>query len=149
MAHWCLLVTVCMLLEASILCAQDISAQIGQIKVMTGQVYIVRDHVQKVAQAGDMLQQSDTVLTGDASSVGITFIDDSRFSAGPHSRIELEQFLFNPTTHDGMFSIKIARGTLAVISGNIAKRSENAMQVRTPTTILGVRGTKFLVKVDE
>jgi len=38
---------------------------------------------------------------------------------------------------------------LAIISGQIAKRSPDAMKVRTPTTILGVRGTKFAIKVDE
>jgi len=41
------------------------------------------------------------------------------------------------------------RGTLAIVSGQIAKRSPDAMKVQTPTTILGVRGTKFAVKVEE
>jgi hypothetical protein len=40
-------------------------------------------------------------------------------------------------------------GTLAVISGRIASHSPDAMKVRTPTAILGVRGTKFLVQVKE
>jgi hypothetical protein len=89
------------------------------------------------------------ILTGPNSSVGITFIDNSRFSAGPLSHIELEQFEFNPTTYDGAFSTKMQHGTLAIISGHIAERSSDAMKVRTPITILGVRGTKVLVKVAE
>ena len=70
-------------------------------------------------------------------------------SAGPNSRIELKQFSFNPTTQDGEFVTDVQRGTLAVVSGQIAKRSPNAMKVKTPTTILGVRGTTFAVKVEE
>jgi len=36
-----------------------------------------------------------------------------------------------------------------VVSGQIAKRSPNAMKIKTPTTILGVRGTTFAIKVEE
>jgi hypothetical protein len=32
------------------------------------------------------------------------------------------------------------------VSGKIAKGSPDAMRVRTPATILGVRGTEFLVR---
>ena len=96
-----------------------------------------------------MLLQADIVETGGTGSVGITFIDNSRFSAGPGTRIELEQFRFNPTTHDGEFISNMNRGTLTVISGKIAKNSSKAMKIKTPTTILGLRGTKIAVKVNE
>jgi hypothetical protein len=35
-----------------------------------------------------------------------------------------------------------------VLSGRIAKTGGDAMRVRTPTSILGVRGTHFMVRVD-
>ena len=68
---------------------------------------------------------------------------------GPNSQIALEKFTFNPTTQEGAFLTKIERGTLAVISGQIAHSAQDAMQVQTRTTILGVRGTSFLVQVKE
>jgi hypothetical protein len=116
---------------------------------LTGKVHIVRDNANLPAKAGDLLEKADTVVTGANSSVGITFIDNSRFSIGPNSRIELKKFSFNPTTHDGEFLTNMTRGTLAIISGRIAKRSPDAMKVKTRTSILGVRGTKFLVKIEE
>jgi hypothetical protein len=122
---------------------------IGQIKTLTGEVYIERQNVKRLAQVGDRVETADTVITGPNSRVGLTFIDNSRFSAGPRSRIELEQFQFNPTTYDGTFYTRMQHGTLSIISGHIAKRSPDAMKVRTPTTILGVRGTKVLLKVEE
>ena len=88
-------------------------------------------------------------MTGADGRVGITFIDNSRFSLGPNSRIALEKFTFNPTTQEGEFLTKIERGTLAVISGHIAHSAQDAMKVQTRTTILGVRGTHFLVQVQE
>ena len=65
------------------------------------------------------------------------------------ARVEFKQFRFNPTTQEGESLTQLHRGTLAIVSGQIAKRSPDAMKVQTPTTILGVRGTKFAVKVEE
>ncbi|RJR17477.1 MAG: hypothetical protein C4582_13110 [Desulfobacteraceae bacterium] len=124
-------------------------AEIGQIKLLEGDVFIVRNNTKSQAKTGDLLQQYDVVQTGTKGSVGITFIDSSRFSAGPNTRIELKQFRFNPTTHDGEFTTDMKGGTLAVISGQIAKRSPDAMKIKTPTTIVGLRGTKIAVKVNE
>jgi hypothetical protein len=129
--------------------AQSAQAAIGQIKNLTGQVFIIRNNVQQAAKVGDLIEHTDTLTTGTNSSVGITFIDDSRFSAGPNSRIEISQFKFDPTRQQGEFLTTISRGTLAIVSGQIAKSSPEAMKVKTPTTILGVRGTTFAVKVED
>jgi hypothetical protein len=124
-------------------------AEIGQIKNLSGEVFLLRNNQQQAAKAGDILQQSDTLITGANGSVGITLIDNSRLSAGPNSRLELKQFRYNPTTQEGEFLADMQRGTLAIVSGQIAKRSPDAMKVKTPTSILGVRGTTFVVKVEE
>ena len=125
------------------------TTSVGQIKNVTGQVTILRNNNQQPAKAGDLVELADVVTTGAHSSVGITLIDNSRLSVGPNSRIEIKQFRYNPTTQEGESVTEIRRGTLAIVSGQIAKRSPDAMKVQTPTTILGVRGTTFAVKVDE
>ena len=137
------------LVGCAMLIAHSAWAEIGQIKNVTGQAFLLRNNVQQPAKAGDLIEQADVLTTGPDGSIGITFIDNSRFSAGPNSRIELTQFRFNPTTHEGEFTTDVKRGTLAIVSGQMAKRSPDAMKVITPTTILGVRGTTFAVKVDE
>ena len=43
----------------------------------------------------------------------------------------------------------LTHGTLAIISGDIAKHSPDAMMVRTRRTILGVRGARFLIRVED
>ena len=123
--------------------------EIGQIKTLKGEVFLIQGNTKSEAKPGDLLHQADVVETGNNGSVGITFIDNSRFSAGPNTRIELSQFHFNPTTHDGEFITDMTRGTLTVISGNIAKRSPEAMKIKTPSTILGFRGTRTAIKVTE
>jgi hypothetical protein len=125
------------------------AAEIGQIKNTTGQVFLLRNNQQQPAKPGDIVEEADTIITGANSSFGMTLIDSTRISAGPNSRIELKQFRFNPTTQEGESLTELHRGTLAIVSGQIAKRSPDAMKVQTPTTILGVRGTSFAVKVEE
>ena len=125
------------------------AAEIGQIKNTTGQVFLLRNNQQQPAKPGDIVEEADTIITEANGSFGMTLIDSTRISAGPNSRIELKQFRFNPTTQEGESLTELHRGTLAIVSGQIAKRSPDAMKVQTPTTILGVRGTSFAVKVEE
>lgn len=125
-----------------------LGGQIGQIKKMKGEVKILRQGRELTPRPGDLVEDRDTVTTGPQGSVGITFIDNSRFSLGPGSRIELSKFRFNTTTHDGAFEAAIQQGTLLILSGEIVKKSPEAMKIKTRTTMLGVRGTTFAVKVD-
>ncbi|HEU5481405.1 MAG TPA: FecR domain-containing protein, partial [Candidatus Tumulicola sp.] len=75
--------------------------------------------------------------------------DNSLLSAGPNSELALDQYSFDPTTNEGRFDTKLSKGTLAVVSGRIAKQSPKAMTVRTPGATLGVRGTEFVVSADD
>ena len=150
MGHWCLVVMLwTVVISAMTLTQVAWTDAIGQIKTLDGDVAIIREHVKSPAKAGDLLEKADTLMTGTDGRVGITFIDNSRFSLGPNSQIALEKFTFNPTTQEGEFLTRIERGTLAVISGHIAHSAQDAMKVQTRTTILGVRGTHFLVQVQE
>jgi hypothetical protein len=125
------------------------AAEIGQIKISRGQVSVERDGRVLPAPVGTRLQTADTVKTGADASVGITMDDDSLLSAGPNSTLSLDRYAFDPTTNRGRFDASLNKGTLAVISGRIAKESPDAMTVRTPTAVLGVRGTEFAVSVND
>ena len=125
------------------------AAEIGQIKVSKGQVTIEREGKTLAGGVGVRVQTSDVVKTGVDSSVGITMDDDSLLSAGPNSVLSLDRYVFDPTTNQGRFDATLNKGTLAVISGRIAKQSPDAMTVRTPIAILGVRGTEFAVSADD
>ena len=130
---------------ATTVCANDI----GQIKNTKGSVHIERDGKKLPATVGAKIRQSDTVVTGADGSVGITFVDNSLLSAGPNSTLAIERYAFNPTTHAGAFDTKLARGTLSVVSGKIARQTPGAMTVKTPSAILGVRSTEFVVRAEE
>jgi hypothetical protein len=124
-------------------------ADIGQVKTRKGQVTVERQGQRLPAEVGTVLETADVLRTGPDGAVGITMRDNSLLSAGPNSILTLQRFEFDPTTSQGRFDSQLQRGTLAVVSGRIAKQSPQAMTVRTPAAQLGVRGTEFVVSVDE
>ena len=126
-------------------CAEDIA----QIQVAKGAVFVERGGKRVPARVGTRVQATDTIVTGADGSVGISFVDNSLLSMGPNSELAIDRFAFNSTTHEGTFNTSLRKGTLAVVSGKIAKQSPTAMKVKLPASILGVRGTVFLVRVED
>ena len=125
------------------------AADVGQIKVSRGAVYVERAGQRLSATVGTRIREADVVVTGADGAVGIAFLDASLLSAGPNSTLAIDRFAFDSTTNQGAFETSLKRGTLAAVSGKIAKQSPDAMKVRTPVAILGARGTEFLVRTSE
>jgi hypothetical protein len=137
------------MLVAASFAAASYADDVGQIKNLRGAVHVERDGQKLTAASGMGVKQSDVLVTGVDGSVGVTFLDNSLLSIGPGSALAIDRYSFDSTTHDGHFDASLKRGTLAVVSGRIVKRSPEAMRVRTPSTIMGVRGTEFVVKVED
>jgi hypothetical protein len=129
--------------------AASLANDVGQIKVMAGTVHLERDGKRLPAEVGMPVRQSDSLVTGSDGTAGVTFTDNSLLSVGPNSTLAIDRYAFDSTTHAGQFDASLKKGTLAVISGKIVKQSPGAMRVHTPTSIMGVRGTEFAVKVSE
>ena len=128
--------------------AAALAADAGEIKVARGAAHIERGSERLPAKVGMPVQEADRVVTGTDGTVGITFADNSLLSIGPSSTFAIDRYVFDSTTHAGKFDSTLSKGTLAVISGKIVKQSPDAMHLRTPSAIMGVRGTEFIVRVD-
>lgn len=120
----------------------------GTIKTVQGSVSVLRAGQKLAAAPGLKVQAADKLTTGADGSVGITLRDNTMLSAGPNSSLSLDKFAFNPTTHEGAIDASLKRGTLAVISGKIAKASPDAVNFRTNSVTLGVRGTEFIIEAN-
>lgn len=120
---------------------------IAQVKKVTGQIAVQRSGQRLPVKIGDPLFEKDVVETGADGAIGITFADNTVFSAGPNSQLALDEFRFDSNNFRGSMLADMRRGTLAVVSGDITRSSPGAMRIRTPTAVLGVRGTTFAVLV--
>jgi hypothetical protein len=121
---------------------------IAQVKTATGDVAIVRNGTRVAVKVGDPVYEKDTIETGTDGAIGLTFVDNTVMSTGPNSEIAMEQYRFDSSNFNGAMLADVNKGTVAMVSGDIARSSPGAMKVRTPTAILGVRGTRFVVQVE-
>ena len=119
----------------------------GQIKTAQGTVQIERDGQRIAAVAGVHVLQSDSIITGEDGTVGVTLADNSRLSIGPNTVMSLDKYAFDTTTYKGQMDASVKKGTIVVISGKLVKQTPGSMRIHTPASIMGVRGTKFIVHV--
>ena len=125
------------------------AADVGLIKVSKGNVQVERAGAKMPAAIGMGLQASDVIVTGADGSAGVTFTDNSLVSVGPNTVFAIDKYSFDSTTHQGEFEGNLKQGRLAAVSGKMVKQTPESMKIRTPSAIMGVRGTEFLVQVDE
>jgi hypothetical protein len=126
-----------------------IAADIGLVKVAKGTVSVQRGSERMPVAVGSAVHLSDVIVTGADGSAGITFSDNSLVSVGPNSVFAIDKYRFDSTTHSGEFEGNLRQGRLAAVSGKMVKQSPESMKIRTPSAIMGVRGTEFVVQVDE
>jgi hypothetical protein len=129
------------------LTTSPVAAEIARIKQSSGIALVERNAQRLKAAPGLQLQAGDRLVTGKNGRMSLTFIDNTRFALGPNSRVSVSQFQYDRTRQKGSFVTSVDRGSLAIVSGRIAKSDRDAMKVRTPNSLLGVRGTKFIVAV--
>jgi Uncharacterized protein conserved in bacteria len=121
----------------------------ASLRNIKGEVVIERNGQTLATKAGTHVFPNDSIRTGPDSSVGIIFVDNSRISLGPNSRLDLKEFVFKP--NEGKFSMvnKLSKGTASFVSGKMTKLSPESVVLETPSSTIGIRGTTFNVKVND
>ena len=124
------------------------SVPVAVVKNVSGSATIVRQGQNISATNGMEIWENDTLRTGRNGSIGIVFADDTFLSLGPGSVLIIDEFVFAPK--QGKFSIvlRMLKGTAAYLSGLISKLSPDSAHFKTPTASIGIRGTKFVAKVE-
>lgn len=121
---------------------------IAQVKTVSGDAVIVRNGARLPARIGDPVFEQDTIETGADGSIGLTFTDNTVMSTGPNSELALKEYRFDSNNFNGSMLAEMRKGTLAVVSGDIARSTPGAMKIRIPTGIVGVRGTRFVIQAN-
>ena len=121
-------------------------ARDGTIKTVQGDVSLLRGDAHITAVVGGPVLSSDRIQTGAHSATAITMMDGTVLSVGSSSLVELKSFQFNSTTEEGNLLVNLVYGTLRMTTGLLAKFKPEQVKVTTPTTVIGVRGTDFIVE---
>ena len=123
-------------------------ASIGNVDKLEGKGVIDRDKTDITLEEELPIEQYDTVKTGNGK-VGILFIDDTRVDVTQHSKLIIDEFVYDPNTKKGKLNLSAKLGTIKYASGQIAKTSRQDIVITTPTATIGVRGTDFSMTIDE
>ncbi len=122
---------------------------IGIVRTSSGTATINRGGQILPAAVGTKLLAADTLTTGSDGSIGVILRDNSTLSIGPESNLIIQEFLFSPAEGELGLLARITRGTMAYISGLIGKLAPESARFETPVATIGIRGTRFAVKVGD
>lgn len=121
------------------------SADIGSISELRGNAQVLRDKPYGAELDFD-IQQMDDVRT-EAGRVAITFEDDSTVKLTEHSKLVIDEYIYDPDPSKSKMALKFASGTARFITGKFNNKSN--ISIKTPTADIAIRGTDFTCTVDE
>lgn len=121
---------------------------IGYVKTVSGTAAAVRDAGSSPLMVGSPIYENDTLKTGPESSLGVTMKDGTTISAGPDTELLLDEYAFAPKKGEMGFIARVSAGTIDFVSGMLGKLAPETVSVETPTGVIGLRGTHFVVRVE-
>lgn len=135
---------------AMILAAEAAAADpIGVVKTVDGTGHIARGDAEFALATEIDVHLHDEIFTGRDGAVGIGLKDGTVLSLGPDGHIILDELIYDPGRGAVGMRFQFLSGTMQYISGRIAQIAPESVSVDTPVGTLGIRGTRFLLKVSE
>ena len=126
------------------------ASEIGEISELRGNGEITRvDSSDTLTATLDSdIFSFDDVRTGNGR-MATEFIDDSILKLTEHSKVIIDEFIFDPDPSKSRMALKMASGTARFITGKLGMINKENISIRTPTATIGIRGTDFTTTVDE
>lgn len=115
-------------------------AQVGQVTRVLALAQVVRTGLATPLTVASQVHMNDIVTTGKEARLEITFSDGTILTLGENARLQIDKFVFQPTTRDSGVDLAI-KGAFRFVTGQLSAR--DGLQVRTPVAIIGIRGTDF------
>jgi hypothetical protein len=134
------------LLPLSSALAKDV---IGTIKNVKGSATVSREGISKPLKAtrGMLLFLHDQIKTGPDSRLRLVFKDGSYMTMGEKADLHLDKFEFDPKKQERNAEFRVTIGKFKVFAKDLMKFKKKDFQVKTPTAVIGVRGTVYMVWV--
>ena len=126
----------------------ETSPIIAVVQKVSGTATVVRQGRAIPAKIGLDVYQYDTLRTGRDGAIGVLFTDDTSLSLGPESMLVIDEFVFAPRQGKYSIAVRMLKGTFAYVSGLISKLAPESAHIETPTSSIGIRGTKFVARVE-
>jgi hypothetical protein len=96
----------------------------------------------------DQVLFKDVIETKDDSRTKAFFQDDSVLTVGTNSRVEINEYIYNPDDNVRKAIVKLMQGQVRALVSKVFKANGSKFEVHTPTAVAAARGTYFTVWVN-
>ena len=120
-------------------------AAAGRVQFATGEVQLRRGADASAAVKGTEVENGDVILTGAAGRAQIRFSDGGLVALYPDSQFTVTRYADAGDPAQDHFAVNLLRGGMRAITGLIGKRDPRNYKVTTPTAVVGIRGSAFLI----
>ena len=140
------LIAVCLVLAITASSAKAVGrdggnqSEIGITAVAVNNVLGTIQTETRTIKVSDGVFEREIIETDSNSSTQFLFLDETILTIGPESRLVLDEMVYNANASKGKVIITAAKGLFTFVSGSLVSES---YLIRTPTSTIGVRGTKF------
>ncbi len=125
------------------------ASAVGYVKTVTGEAWVSSAGQRVKAVPGTPILLGSQLKTLSGASMGIAFKDNTLMSFGSDTELTVDEFLYAPAQGQLRLDTRLVKGSLNYVSGVIAKLKPDAVSIKTPSGIIGVRGTQFVAKVED
>lgn len=123
-------------------------AAAGLVQFAAGDVQLKRGDTTSALAKGAELDGGDVVVTGAAGQAQIRFSDGGLVALYPDSQFTVSRYADGAGAGEDHFVVQLLRGGMRAITGLIGKRHPANYRVVTPTAVVGIRGSSFLLAID-
>ena len=124
---------------------------LAQAQVAVGNANKIVSNVRGVLQANtrtlvtqDNVFSNEVVNTGANSAARFIFRDKTMLSVGANSSVTLDYFVFDADSAKSQVALSMSKGVMRFVTGNLSK---DRYTIRTPTALIGIRGTILVITV--
>ena len=125
------------------------SEPIGDVTDISGSgSKVLRDKEQYDPDLEFDIVSFDDVRTGQGR-LEVTFIDDTTLKLTEHSKVIIDEVVYDPDPNKSKMAMRFAAGTARFATGKIGLVPKKNINITTPSANIAIRGTDFTTTVDE
>jgi hypothetical protein len=139
----------CVLALASPFAQSQTPVAAGISKIVTGDVRVSDAQGEHALKSGDTVFENARLVAAKQSAASLVLRDGTTLVLSENSQFEIQKFAFDATTQNGSILVNLLQGSMRMLTGLIAKINPEAIQVKTKTLTVGIRGTDFIVNTED
>lgn len=147
------IVTLRVLMLASVLwmggAAASAQTAAGTAKIVTGDVRVFDAQGERTLKSGDTVFENNRLMAAKQGSASLVLRDGTTLVLSENSQFVIQKFAFDATSQSGSLFVNLLQGSMRMLTGLIAKLNPEAIQVKTKTLTVGIRGTDFIVNTED